>query len=151
MSFSNWLSRIKNKLYENADYYPTKSMKLAYVKGLIRGKAAKHILLHLKDNAINLYITIQDLFEHLTFAYKNPNRLFIAKNEFKKLFMKSTQLFHEFHTKFLQLASEAKVALAKLKYKLNSKLSFSLQKAIISHFNTKSTFYKFAKQYTIQN
>jgi len=66
------------------------------------------------------------LFEHLTFAYKNPNRLFIAKNEFKKLFMKSTQLFHEFYTKFLQLASEAKVAPAKLKYKLNSKLSFNL-------------------------
>jgi hypothetical protein len=43
----------------------------------------------------------------------------------------------------LQLASEAKVASAKLKYKLNSKLSFALQKAIISHF------YKFAKQYAI--
>ena len=63
--------------------------------------------------------------------------------------MKSTQLFHEFHTKFLQLASEAKVAPAKLKYKLNSKLSFSLQKAVISHFNTESTFYEFAKQCTI--
>ena len=63
--------------------------------------------------------------------------------------MKSTQSFHEFHTKFLQLASEAKVASAELKYKLNSKLSFSLQKAVISHFNTESTFYKFAKQCTI--
>ena len=85
------------------------------------------------------------MFEHLTFAYKNPNRLFIAKNEFKKLFIKSTQLFHEFYTKFLQLASKAKVALIKLKYKLNNKLSFSLQKAVILHFNIKLTFYKFAK------
>ena len=49
---------MKNKLCKNADYYPTKSIKLAYIKGLIRGKAAKHILLRLKDNAINLYITI---------------------------------------------------------------------------------------------
>jgi hypothetical protein len=65
--------------------------------------------------------------------------------------MKFTQLFHEFHTKFLQLAFKAKVAFAELKYKLNSKLSFALQKAIISHFNTESTFYKFAKQYTIYN
>ena len=40
--------------------------------------------------------------------------------------MKSTQSFYEFYTKFLQLASEAKVTLAKLKYKLNSKLSFAL-------------------------
>jgi len=52
------LSRIKNKLYKNADYYLIKSIKLAYVKGLIRGKAIKYILLHLRDNAINLYITI---------------------------------------------------------------------------------------------
>jgi hypothetical protein len=40
--------------------------------------------------------------------------------------MKSTQLFYKFYTKFLQLAFEAKVALAKLKYKLNSKLLFAL-------------------------
>ena len=77
--------------------------------------------------------------------------MFIAKNKFKKLFIKSTQSFHEFHTKFLQLAFKAKVASAKLKYKLNSKPSFSLQKAVISHFNAKLSFYKFIKQYTIYN
>ena len=65
-------------------------MKLAYIKGLIRGEAIKHISLRLRDNAIDLYITIQDLFKHLTFAYKNPNRLFTTKNKFKKLFIKST-------------------------------------------------------------
>ena len=58
MSFFNWLSRIKNKLCENADYYLTKSIKLAYVKGLIRGKATKHISPRLRDNAINPYTTI---------------------------------------------------------------------------------------------
>jgi hypothetical protein len=65
-------------------------MKLAYVKGLIGGEAAKHISLRLRDDAVDLYTTVQDLFEHLTFAYKNPNRLFTAKNDFKKLFIKST-------------------------------------------------------------
>ena len=90
MSFSDWLSRIKNKLRENADYYPTKSMKLAYVEGLIGGEVAKHISPRLRDDTVNPYTTIQDLFEHLTFAYENPNRLFIAKNKFKKLFIKST-------------------------------------------------------------
>ena len=49
---------IKNKLCENVDYYPTKSIKLAYVKGLIGGEAAKHILLRLRDNAIDLYTII---------------------------------------------------------------------------------------------
>ena len=58
MSFFNQLSRIKNKLRKNANYYPTKSIKLIYVKGLIGGKAAKHISLQLRDNDINLYMTI---------------------------------------------------------------------------------------------
>jgi len=101
-------------------------MKLALVKGLIGGEAIKHISPHLREDAINLYDIVQDLFNYLTFAFKNPNRLFIAKNDFKKLFIKSTQLFYKFYTKFLQLASEAKVALAELKYELNSKLSFNL-------------------------
>jgi hypothetical protein len=48
----------KNKLCENADYYPTKSIKLALVEGLIGGEAAKHISLYLKDNAVNLYIIV---------------------------------------------------------------------------------------------
>ena len=52
--------------------------------------------------------------------------MFTAKNEFKKLYMKTADSFYEFYTKFLLLASKAKVALAKLKYKLNSKLSFNL-------------------------
>jgi hypothetical protein len=58
MSFFNWLSRIKNKLYENPDYYFTKSIKLIYIKSLIKSEAIKHILLRLKDDAINLYTAI---------------------------------------------------------------------------------------------
>jgi hypothetical protein len=58
MSFSDWLSRIKNKLRENADYYLIESMKLVYVEGLIGGEAAKHISPRLRDDAIDLYTTI---------------------------------------------------------------------------------------------
>jgi len=52
--------------------------------------------------------------------------MFIAKNKFKKLYIKTADSFHEFYTKFLLLASKAKIAPNKLKYELNSKLSFGL-------------------------
>jgi hypothetical protein len=39
------LSRIKNKLCENANYYLIKLIKFVYIKGLIKGKATKHISL----------------------------------------------------------------------------------------------------------
>ena len=52
--------------------------------------------------------------------------MFNAKNEFKKLFMKSTQPFHEFYTRFLHLSGRAQIAPSELKYELYNKLSFDL-------------------------
>jgi hypothetical protein len=104
-----------------------------------------HIFLCLYEDALDPYNTMQDLFDHLKLVYKDPNWLFTAKNKFKKLYMKPMQSFHEFHTKFLQLANKAKIVPMELKYELNNKLLFSLQKAVISHFNTDSSFQEFAK------
>ena len=109
LKFSDWLSRIKNKLRANEDHYPTKSIKLAYVEGRIKGEAATHISPRLRDDAIDPYGTVQDLFDHLKSIFEDPNRVFTAKTDFKKLYIKPSQSFHEFHTKFLQLASEAKI------------------------------------------
>ena len=58
ISLSNQLSRIKNKLYENANYYFIKLIKLALVESLIRGKATKYISPRLKEDAINLYTIV---------------------------------------------------------------------------------------------
>jgi len=58
MSLSNWISRIKNKLRENKDYYPIELMKLALVEGLIRGEATKYISPRFREDAIDPYNTV---------------------------------------------------------------------------------------------
>jgi hypothetical protein len=146
MKYSDWLSRIRNKLRANGDHYPTDEIQIAYVEGRIGGEAATHISPRLRADAVDPYRTVQDLLDHLNSIYEDPNRLFTAKNEFKKIFMNKAQTFHDFYTRFLQLSSEAKISAADLKYELNSKLSFSLQKAVISHFNSDISFQEFAKQ-----
>jgi hypothetical protein len=146
MQFSDWLSRIQNKLRVNVDHYPTDGIQLAYVEGRVEGEAARHISTRLSPDSTDPYNTVQDLFDHLSAIYEDPNRVFEAKNEFKKLYMSKGQTFHEFHTKFLQLSNEAKITKEDLKYELNSKLSFTLQKAVISHFNSDLSFQEFAKQ-----
>jgi hypothetical protein len=143
--YRDWLSRIRNKLRVNADHYPTTDFQLAYVESQIQGEAATYISGRLQPDAVDRYRTVQDLFDHLTSIYEDPNRLFTAKNEFKKLYMSKTQTFHEFYTKFLRLAQEAKISPDDLKYELNSRLSFSLQKAVITQFNSNSLFKEFAK------
>jgi hypothetical protein len=92
---------MKNKFKVNQDHFPTKEIKLAYAKGRIGGDAAVYVAERFKEDATEPYETISDLFEHMQTIYINPNRLFTAKNEFKKLYIKKDQTFHEFYTKFL--------------------------------------------------
>jgi hypothetical protein len=88
LKFSDWLSRIKNKLCVNEDHYLNKLIKLAYIEGRIKGKVAMHISPRLYEDALNPYNTVQDLFNYLKSVYEDLNWLFTAKNEFKKLYMK---------------------------------------------------------------
>jgi len=149
ININNWLSRMRKKLRSNKDHFPTEDMKLAYAEGRIGGEAATHAEERFKEDATEPYETVEDLFEHLHMIYTNPNRLFTAKNEFKKLYIKKDQTFHDFYTKFLRLASEAKIAITDQKYELYTKLSFSLQKAVITNYNSDNTVQEFAKQCTI--
>jgi Zinc knuckle len=149
ININNWLSRMRKKLRSNKDHFPTEDMKLAYAEGRIGGQAATHAEERFKEDATEPYETVEDLFEHLHMIYTDPNRLFTAKNEFKKLYMKKDQTFHDFYTKFLQLAGEAKIAITDQKYELYTKLSFGLQKAVITNYNSEGTVQEFAKQCTV--
>jgi hypothetical protein len=140
---------MRKKLRSNKDHFPTKDMKLAYAEGRIGGQAAIYAEERFKEDATEPYKTAEDLFEHLHMIYTDPNRVFTAKNEFKKLYIKKDQTFHDFYTKFLQLAGEAKIAIMDQKYKLYTKLSFSLQKAVITNYNSDNTVQEFAKQCTV--
>jgi len=42
---------------------------------------------------------VEELFGHLTLIYDDPNRLYTAKEAFKKLWIGKEQEFHEFLTK----------------------------------------------------
>jgi hypothetical protein len=93
---------------------------------------------------------VTDLLEYLQSIYKDPNCVFKAKNEFKKLFIKESDTFYKFYTCFQYLSGKAKIATSDLKYKLNNKLSFNLQKQVIVQSYNNNVFLKaFADQYRI--
>jgi hypothetical protein len=41
--YEYWLSRMRNKLRENADHFSTESLKITYIENHINGEAARHI------------------------------------------------------------------------------------------------------------
>jgi hypothetical protein len=139
-TFSGWLLKIKNKLKVNADHFADKDAKIAYIQLRTDGEASKHIQPRLEEGSADPYQSATDLLEHLQSIYKDPNHVFKAKNEFKKLFIKESDTFHEFYTRFQHLSGKAKIATSDLKYELNNKLSFNLQKQVIvqSHDNNVS-------------
>jgi hypothetical protein len=130
-TFSGWLLKVKNKLKVNADHFADEDAKIAYIQLCTDGEASEHIQPRLEESSADPYQSATDLLEHLQSIYEDPNRVFKAKNEFKKLFMKESDAFHEFYTRFLHLSGKAKIATSDLKYELNNKLSFNLQKQVI--------------------
>ncbi|EEH38675.2 hypothetical protein PAAG_08402 [Paracoccidioides lutzii Pb01] len=70
------------------------------------------------------------MFEHLKSIYENANKLQNVKSDYHKLIMHNGDNYHEFVTKFLHLAGEAKIARGDYKTDFNDKLFFDLQKMI---------------------
>ena len=132
--FEDWVTRVKAKLTVNDDHYPTDDIKRAYVVGRIGGDAASYIAPRLRADSTNPYSSLQDLIQHLTDVYEDPNRVFTAKEDFRKLYMKKTDPFHTFYSNFTRLANEAQVSPTELKYELNHKLTFDLQRQVLREF-----------------
>lgn len=141
--FEHWLSRMRNKLGENADHFPTESSKTAYVENRTDGDAARHIAPRMRDDHPERYQTAEEIFEHLSSIYVDPNKLQIAKDEYRDLVMRNGDDSHAFLTKFLHLAGEAQIPTSDYRPDLLRKPSPSLKRMVAASFATTKTFKEF--------
>ena len=147
--FEDWLARVKNKLKVNADHFLTEEFKRAYVIGRVTGKAARYIAPRIREDSADPYRSAEDVYQHLATKFDDPNRVFNAKNDFKKLYMRDLP-FHDFYADFIHLASEAQISTTDLKYELNLKLATELQLCVIREFqDPEYTLQKFADYCTV--
>ena len=61
------------KLTANADHYPTKTLRIAYVDSCVDGEAYKHLAARPKIGAQRPFATAKEMFEVLQKAYGNVN------------------------------------------------------------------------------
>lgn len=142
--FDDWLLLMSQKLAANADHFNTSQLCIAYVASQYEGKSRKHITLQMRDNAMSPYTDSKDMFDHLKMIYSNLNRVTTAKNQFRQLYMKTSDKFHDFLSEFLFLAAEAGVAEDDWKDELYYKLTTELQKLCISDSIKDSDFQEFS-------
>ncbi|KGY14482.1 hypothetical protein PABG_12657 [Paracoccidioides brasiliensis Pb03] len=145
LKFEHWLSQMKNKLWENADHYPTKHMRIVYIENQTDGDAAHHIAPCMEEDHPKQYQTAEEMFEHLKSIYEDANKLQNAKGDYHKLIMCNGDNYHEFVTKFLHLAGEAKIARGDYKTDFNDKLFFDLQKMVAVANAITDTYAEFQK------
>ena len=142
--FEDWLLLISQKLAANADHFDTPQLRMAYIASRCEGKARKHITPRMRDDVLNPYSDSKDMLDHLKMIYNDPNRVTTAKLQFRQLYMKTNDKFHDFLSEFLYLAAEAGVAEDNWKDELYTKLTTRLQELCISDRIKNGTFQEFS-------
>ena len=130
LKFKHWEITIHTKLCVNHDHFETEEAKIFYIYNRTEGDAQEHLYSHCKPDALQPFKTASEVIQYLAKIYRNPYRVRNAGLEYQTLKMKISQLFHEFKTRFLQLADEAKIAENLRFYNLYDKLTISLQDTV---------------------
>jgi hypothetical protein len=79
------------------------------------------------------------MIDFLATIYEDPYKVQNARLEYKSLLMKTTKTFSDFHTRFLQLAGQAKIPSDDLRPNLFDKLTLELQRTVLPVYTTLST------------
>ena len=60
-----WESKMIKKLTVNADYYPAKALRMAYVNSYVNEEAYKHLVAKSRISAWKLFATTEEMFKVL--------------------------------------------------------------------------------------
>ncbi len=86
---------MRGKFEINWDHYPTDQSKLIYTENRVGGKALQCLESCLHVNSITLFVTIEDLFNHLENIFGNLHRKEHAMEKFRDLKI-DTSSFNDF-------------------------------------------------------
>ena len=139
-----WESKIVKKLTANANHYPTKALRMAYVNNCVDREAYKHLAARSRIGAWKPFAIAEEIFEVLQKAYEDVNQKHTAMNKFWDL--KMTKDFNSFWAEFQVLTSELDHNKSTLISELKFKLTPSLSWAMAGSVSWPKDIHKYAKQ-----
>jgi hypothetical protein len=150
----DWLSVMRNKLKENANWFSTDVQQKAYVRIKIESDAMKHLTARFFKNAIKSYTIADEIFDDLYQIFDDSNRRTNVLKAYRRL--KQIESFKDFNTfwaEFQRLVSDFELYNQKtLLEDLKDKIFFELQKTLTIVLYKSTDLHKFAKmcRYTNQ-
>jgi hypothetical protein len=150
----DWLSIMRNKLKENANWFFIDVQQKAYVRIKIDEDAMKHLIFRFFKNSIKSYIISKKIFDDLYQIFDDSNHCTNVMKTYRRLKqMKSFKDFNTFWTEFQRLASDFELYNQKtLLEDLKNKMSYELQKAFAIKSYKATDLHEFVKmcRYTNQ-
>ncbi len=109
-NIEDWLSTMKNKLKENADWFSTETSKKTYVRTRIDEDAMKHLTSRFKKNAIESFFIVEEIFDDFNRMFDDFNKKVNVLKTYKRLKqVKTNKEFHTFFANFQRLANDSKI------------------------------------------
>jgi hypothetical protein len=143
----DWLSIMRNKLKENANWFSTDVQQKAYVRIRIDDDVMKHLIFRFFKNSIKSYIISKEIFEDLYQIFDDSNRRTNALKAYRRLKqIESFKNFNTFWAEFQRLVSDSKLYNQEaLLEDLKNKMSYELQKTLATKFYKAIDLHEFAK------
>ncbi len=128
---NDWLSVMRNKLKENANWFSTDVQQKTYVRIRIDDDVMKHLIFRFFKNSIKSYIISKEIFDDLYQIFDDSNRRINALKAYRRLKqIESFKNFNIFWIEFQRLASDSELYNQKTFLEdLKNKMSYELQKA----------------------
>ncbi len=150
----DWLSVMRNKLKENANWFPIDIQQKAYVRIRIEDDAMKHLITRFFKNSIKSYTIANEIFDDLYQIFDDSNRRTNVLKTYRRLKqIESFKDFNIFWTEFQKLVSDFELYDQKtLLEDLKNKMSYELQKTFIIESYKATDLHEFVKmcRYTNQ-
>ncbi len=150
----DWLSAMRNKLEENANWFSIDVQQKAYVRIKIEDDAMKHLISRFFKNSIKSYIISKKIFDDLYQIFHDSNRRINALKAYRRLKqVESFKDFNTFWTEFQRLISDSELYNQKtLLEDLKNKMSYELQKTLAIESYKATDLHEFVKmcRYTNQ-
>ncbi len=150
----DWLSIMRNKLKENANWFLTNVQQKAYVRIKINDDVMKHFISRFFKNSIKSYNISKEIFDDLYQIFDDSNRRINALKTYRRLKqIESFKDFNTFWTKFQRLANDSELYNQEaLLEDLKDKMFYELQKTLTIESYKATDFHEFVKmcRYTNQ-
>ena len=117
---------------------------MLYLFDQTTGNAQKHLQPRYEEGSQTRFVSAQEMIDHLTSVFVNPNQVRDARHEYNRLIMTVGQPFTEFQTEFLHLAGQAQVPAKDLRLDLYDKLTTQLQRGIAPNLRSLDTYAELA-------